>query len=114
MGRHRKEPGHEVFRPAMPELMFDSDAAERPGTGGHRPGTGGHRPGTDGHPPGTDGHQPEAESRRPEVAPSEYVKQVDCATCGTTKQLASATPYLYCDYCGALVDYDFRQAYADA
>ena len=57
--------------------------------------------------PGTDGDAPE-------LALSDYVKQVDCATCGTTKQLASATAFLYCDYCGALVDYDFRQSYADA
>jgi LSD1 subclass zinc finger protein len=92
-----------------------SEMVERPGPDRHRPGPDGverplsemvERPGPDGHRPGPDGH-------RPELAHPDYVKQVDCATCGTTKQLASATPYLYCDYCGALVDYDFRQAYAD-
>jgi DNA-directed RNA polymerase subunit RPC12/RpoP len=39
---------------------------------------------------------------------SEYVKQVDCSRCGATKQLPTKTAYLYCDFCGALIDYDFR------
>jgi LSD1 subclass zinc finger protein len=43
-------------------------------------------------------------------AHSEFVKQVSCARCGAPKQLPSRTAYLYCDYCGALVDYDFRMA----
>jgi LSD1 subclass zinc finger protein len=46
-------------------------------------------------------------------AHSDLVKQVDCPRCGATKQLASATAYLYCDHCGSLIDYDFRQANAD-
>jgi DNA-directed RNA polymerase subunit RPC12/RpoP len=46
-------------------------------------------------------------------AHSDFVKQVDCPRCGATKQLASATAYLYCDHCGSLIDYDFRQANAD-
>jgi LSD1 subclass zinc finger protein len=46
-------------------------------------------------------------------AHSDFVKQVDCPRCGATKQLPSATAYVYCDHCGALVDYDFRQANAD-
>ena len=41
---------------------------------------------------------------------SDYVKQVDCAQCGAPKRLPSKTAYLYCDYCGTLVDYDFRAA----
>jgi LSD1 subclass zinc finger protein len=46
-------------------------------------------------------------------AHSDFVKQVDCPRCGATKQLPSATAYVYCDHCGSLVDYDFRQANAD-
>jgi LSD1 subclass zinc finger protein len=50
-------------------------------------------------------------SGRPSLfAASEFVKQVDCAQCGARKRLPSKTAYLYCDYCGALVDYDFRLA----
>jgi DNA-directed RNA polymerase subunit RPC12/RpoP len=45
-------------------------------------------------------------------AHSDFVKQVDCLRCGATKQLPSATAYLYCDHCGSLIDYDFRQANA--
>src|SRR5215471_1139676 len=43
-------------------------------------------------------------------AHSEFVKQVDCPRCGARKRLPSKTAYLYCDYCGSLVDYDFRLA----
>lgn len=51
---------------------------------------------------------------RPSVAArSDFVKKVDCSQCGGTKQLPSVTAYLYCDYCGALMDYDFRMANAD-
>jgi hypothetical protein len=41
---------------------------------------------------------------------SEFAKQADCVRCGAPKQLPSKTAYVYCDYCGALVDYDFRMA----
>src|SRR5580693_4859369 len=43
-------------------------------------------------------------------AHTEFVKQVECARCGAPKRLPSKTAYLYCDHCGALVDYDFRLA----
>ena len=43
-------------------------------------------------------------------AHSEFVKQVTCPACGAPKRLPSKTAYLYCDHCGALVDYDFRLA----
>ncbi len=43
-------------------------------------------------------------------AHSEFVKQVSCPACGAPKRLPSKTAYLYCDHCGALVDYDFRLA----
>src|SRR5215471_9360269 len=43
-------------------------------------------------------------------AHSEFVKQVTCSRCGAPKRLPSKTAYLYCDYCGSLVDYDFRLA----
>jgi len=41
---------------------------------------------------------------------TEMVKKVDCSRCGAPKRLPSKTAYLYCDHCGALVDYDFRLA----
>ena len=41
---------------------------------------------------------------------TDYVKQCDCPSCGAPKKLPSPTAYLYCDYCGALADYDFRKA----
>ena len=47
------------------------------------------------------------------TAHSQFVKRVSCTRCGAPKTLPSATAYLYCDYCGALVDYDFRIANAD-
>ncbi|MEP7359354.1 MAG: hypothetical protein ABI847_19030, partial [Anaerolineales bacterium] len=46
-------------------------------------------------------------------AHSQFIKRVSCTRCGAPKALPSATAYLYCDYCGALVDYDFRLANAD-
>ncbi len=46
-------------------------------------------------------------------AHSEFVKKANCPRCGARKQLPSATAYLYCDHCGALMDYDFRRANAD-
>jgi hypothetical protein len=45
---------------------------------------------------------------------TDYVKRTDCPSCGAPKRLPSATAYLYCDYCGALADYDFRRACEDA
>jgi hypothetical protein len=41
---------------------------------------------------------------------SDYVKRVDCPTCGAPKKLPSTSAYLYCDYCATLADYDFRRA----
>jgi LSD1 subclass zinc finger protein len=41
---------------------------------------------------------------------SDYAKRTKCASCGAPKKLPSPTAYLYCDYCGALADYDFRLA----
>ena len=46
-------------------------------------------------------------------AHSQFVKRVNCTRCGAPKTLLSATAYLYCDYCGALIDYDFRIANAN-
>lgn len=43
-------------------------------------------------------------------AHSEFIKRAKCVRCGAPKTLPSKTAYLYCDYCGALVDYDFRLA----
>ncbi|MBV9486540.1 MAG: hypothetical protein JO246_10830 [Frankiaceae bacterium] len=47
------------------------------------------------------------------TARSDFVKKVDCSQCGGSKRLPSVTAYLYCDFCGALMDYDFRMANAD-
>ncbi|HWC35775.1 MAG TPA: hypothetical protein VG650_13230 [Mycobacteriales bacterium] len=47
------------------------------------------------------------------TARSDFVKKVDCPQCGGTKRLPSVTAYVYCDYCGALMDYDFRMANRD-
>src|SRR5262249_25096119 len=41
---------------------------------------------------------------------SDYVRRVDCPSCGGPKKLASASAYVYCDYCGALADFDFSRA----
>jgi hypothetical protein len=45
---------------------------------------------------------------------SDYVKRVDCPTCGAAKKLPSVSAYLYCDYCASLADYDFRRACEDS
>ena len=46
-------------------------------------------------------------------AHSQFVKRINCSQCGAPKSLPSKTAYIYCDYCGALMDYDFRIANAD-
>jgi DNA-directed RNA polymerase subunit RPC12/RpoP len=38
-----------------------------------------------------------------------FMRQCTCAECGGQKKLPSPTAYMYCDYCSALVDYDFRK-----
>ena len=43
-------------------------------------------------------------------AQSGYVKRCRCAVCGAPKKLASVTAYVYCDYCGSLVDFDLHRA----
>jgi DNA-directed RNA polymerase subunit RPC12/RpoP len=48
------------------------------------------------------------------AAHSGFVKRASCSRCGGPKKLPSKTAYLYCDFCGALVDYDFRIANADS
>ncbi len=46
------------------------------------------------------------------ISPPEpgFVKRCSCAMCGAPKKLPSKTAYVYCDYCGSLVDYDLRRA----
>jgi DNA-directed RNA polymerase subunit RPC12/RpoP len=46
-------------------------------------------------------------------AHSQFIKRVNCSQCGAPKSLPSTTAYIYCDYCGSLMDYDFRIANAD-
>jgi hypothetical protein len=40
------------------------------------------------------------------------VRLTRCHACGGRKQLPSPTAYVYCDFCGALADWDFRAACA--
>ncbi len=35
------------------------------------------------------------------------IKKITCRSCGASKQTPPKTAYLYCDYCGALTDWDF-------
>lgn len=46
-------------------------------------------------------------------ARSQFIKRISCSQCGAPKSLPSATAYIYCDFCGSLMDYDFRIANAD-
>ena len=46
-------------------------------------------------------------------AHSQFIKRINCSQCGAPKSLPSTTAYLYCDYCGSLMDYDFRIANAN-
>lgn len=70
---------------------------------------------------GPDGQPLAPDAPRPQLDPtaflppaSEFVKRTSCAFCGAPKQLPSVREYLYCDYCGQLVDFDLRQAMANA
>ena len=38
------------------------------------------------------------------------MKKVNCRSCGAAKLTPPKTAYLYCDYCGALTDWDFKIA----
>jgi len=46
-------------------------------------------------------------------AHSKFIKRVNCPQCGAPKSRPSATAYVYCDFCGSLMDYDFRMANAN-
>lgn len=46
-------------------------------------------------------------------AHSQFIKRVNCSQCGAPKSLPSTTAYIYCDFCGSLMDYDFRLANAN-
>jgi DNA-directed RNA polymerase subunit RPC12/RpoP len=70
---------------------------------------------------GPDGQPLAPDAPRPQLDPSaflppasEFVKRTKCAFCGAPKMLPSVREYLYCDYCGQLVDFDLRQAMANA
>jgi Zn finger protein HypA/HybF involved in hydrogenase expression len=43
-----------------------------------------------------------------------YIKRLRCRTCGAPKVKPPSTAYVYCDYCGALTDWDFHIANATA
>ncbi|MCC7536705.1 MAG: hypothetical protein IT379_10850 [Deltaproteobacteria bacterium] len=42
------------------------------------------------------------------VGGAQQIKKTTCRQCGASKVTPSKTAFLYCDYCGALVDWDFR------
>ena len=70
---------------------------------------------------GPDGQPMAPDATRPQLDPaaflppaSAFVKRTKCAFCGAPKQLPSVREHLYCDYCGQLVDFDLRQAMANA
>lgn len=42
------------------------------------------------------------------VGGARQIKKATCRQCGASKLSPSKTAFLYCDYCGALVDWDFR------
>jgi predicted RNA-binding Zn-ribbon protein involved in translation (DUF1610 family) len=44
------------------------------------------------------------------LPPSEFVKRGNCDSCGGVKQLPTVREYLYCDFCGKLMDYDLQRA----
>ncbi|MDT7548727.1 MAG: hypothetical protein QOE84_1121 [Actinomycetota bacterium] len=44
---------------------------------------------------------------------TDFMRQCTCEQCGGQKRLPSPTAYMYCDYCSALVDYDFRKVVGD-
>ena len=46
-------------------------------------------------------------------AHSRFIKRVSCPQCGAPKSRPSTTAYIYCDFCGSLMDYDFRMANAN-
>lgn len=41
---------------------------------------------------------------------AQLVKQVSCPSCGAGKVQPSKTAWLYCDFCGTLIDWDFKAA----
>jgi len=41
---------------------------------------------------------------------TQFVKKTSCHNCGSAKTLAPKTAYVYCDFCGSLIDYDFQKA----
>jgi DNA-directed RNA polymerase subunit RPC12/RpoP len=46
----------------------------------------------------------------PNAKPKARFKKSVCPSCGAPKSRASTTAYVYCDYCGALSDFDFAKA----
>lgn len=43
----------------------------------------------------------------------EYVKRCTCPACGAANATPSKNAYLYCEYCGEMMDFDFQAAIAD-
>jgi DNA-directed RNA polymerase subunit RPC12/RpoP len=45
-----------------------------------------------------------------DASTTQRFRRTTCVNCGAAKSRPSATPYIYCDYCGALADYDLEMA----
>ena len=50
----------------------------------------------------------------PMPPPPPQIKKCVCRSCGASKAQQAKTAFIYCDYCGALVDWDFRIAITTA
>jgi LSD1 subclass zinc finger protein len=49
----------------------------------------------------------------PTAPQARYVKRGTCRSCGSPKVKPSQSAYVYCDFCGELMDWDFRAAMSD-
>ncbi len=49
----------------------------------------------------------------PKPAGPQFVKRTRCRSCGAPKVQRSLNAYVYCDFCGLLIDWDFQACLAD-
>lgn len=54
-----------------------------------------------------------APSAKPPEPAGGFVKRCTCRFCGSPKVTPSKSAYVFCDYCGELIDFDFQAALAD-
>ena len=52
-------------------------------------------------------------STTPAAPAGGFVKRCTCRFCGSPKVTPSKSAYVFCDYCGELIDFDFQAALAD-